>query len=106
MSPPKDVAPPLIYLVDETNSTSTPKAWAEKQVKGIIVVSATKGTCFSWATRAKAAMSTISIWGLVMISKNTHAVFSSINCAVSSMLERSAKRVSMPKRTSDSVSNE
>lgn len=104
--PPKDVAPPLMYLVELTTSMSTPSFFEENCVKGITVVSATKKVCFLWASSANAPRSATSICGLVTISKKMQAVFPSTFSSTSVKLVRSQRRASTPKRPKVSVMKE
>ena len=96
-SPPRLVDPPEIYLVELTTWASMPRLWASNSVKGMRVVSAMSGTPFSWAISAMTERSATSIWGLVIISRKTHAVFSSIAPLTASRSSRLVSRVSMPK---------
>ena len=105
-NPPKDVAPPLMYLVLETTSASTPRVFAENSVKGISVVSAIKGMPRWWASAANAGMSATSNCGFDIISKYTQQVLLSNKRSTSAGLVRSQRRASTPKRLSVEVSSE
>ena len=68
---------------------STPSFLAENMVKGMVVVSATRGIWCSCATLARAARSATSICGLVIISTKMQQVLSSTACFTFSMSVRS-----------------